>query len=197
MDQTQRLERLFSENIELAITCSKTLVPSINQAAQSMLDCMVEDHKILTCGNGGSAAEAQHFSSELLNRYERERPGLPAIALTADAPTITSIANDYQFSDIFSKQIRALGQAGDILLAFSTSGESANIVNAIYAAHDREMQVILLSGRNGGQAAAALSRNDTEIRVPSWSTARIQEIHLIIIHSLCTLLDEQLLGEEY
>ena len=136
------------------------------------------------------------FSAEMLNRFEMERPGLPAIALTTDASTITSIANDYQFAEIFSKQIRALGQTGDILLAFSTSGESHNIIHAIDAAHDRDMNIIALTGREGGQIADMMEQNDIELRVPSWSTARIQEVHIMIIHSLCDLIDRHLLGQE-
>jgi D-sedoheptulose 7-phosphate isomerase len=132
----------------------------------------------------------------MLNRFEMERPGLPAIALTTDTSTITSIANDYQFAEIFSKQIRALGQAGDILLAFSTSGESHNIIHAIDAAHDRDMNIIALTGREGGQIADMLKQKDFELRVPSWSTARIQEVHIMIIHSLCDLIDRHLLGQE-
>ncbi|MBU2477870.1 MAG: SIS domain-containing protein, partial [Gammaproteobacteria bacterium] len=143
-----------------------------------------------------SAADAQHFSSEMLNRFEMERPGLPAIALTTDSSTITSIANDYQFEDIFSKQIRALGQPGDILLAISTSGNSANIINAIDAAHDRDMVVVALTGRDGGMISDLLINQDVEIRVPAMSTARVQEIHILIIHCLCDLIDHQLLGQE-
>lgn len=161
-----------------------------------MTACLLAEHKILSCGNGGSAADAQHFSSEMLNRFEMERPGLPAIALTTDTSTITSIANDYQYAEIFSKQIRALGQAGDILLAFSTSGESHNIIHAIDAAHDRDMSVVALTGREGGQIADLMKQNDFELRVPSWSTARIQEVHIMIIHSLCDLIDRHLLGQE-
>jgi D-sedoheptulose 7-phosphate isomerase len=132
----------------------------------------------------------------MLNRFERERPGLPAFALTTDASTVTSIANDYQFADIFAKQIRALGNPGDVLLAISTSGNSHNVLNAFDAAHEREMRVILLSGRDGGQAASGLTRGDIELRVPSDSTARIQECHLVLIHCLCDLIDTYLLGQE-
>jgi D-sedoheptulose 7-phosphate isomerase len=161
-----------------------------------MTRAMLNEHKVLSCGNGGSAADAQHFSSEMLNRFEMERPGLPAIALTTDSSTITSIANDYQFEDIFSKQIRALGQPGDILLAISTSGNSTNIINAIQAAHDRDMVVVALNGRDGGMISDLLINQDVEIRVPAMSTARIQEVHILIIHCLCDLIDHQLLGQE-
>ena len=150
----------------------------------------------MPCGNGGSAGDAQHFSSELLNRFERERPSLPAIALTTDTSTITSIANDYSYNEIFSKQIRALGQPGDVLLAISTSGNSANIIQAIQAAHDREMIVVALTGRDGGGMASLLLPEDVEIRVPANVTARIQEVHLLAIHCLCDLIDSQLFGSE-
>jgi len=152
------------------------------------------DGKILSCGNGGSAGDAQHFSSELLNRFERERPGLPAVALTTDSSTLTSIANDYAYEDIFAKQIRALGRGGDVLLAISTSGNSENVNRAIAAAHERSMQVVALSGRDGGQMAEILSAGDVEIRVPAERTARIQEVHLVVIHCLFDLIDESLFG---
>lgn len=196
MDPVERVKENFQESIRLKADSVDSLAPLIAGAASLVADCLLKEHKILSCGNGGSAADAQHFSSEMLNRFEMERPGLPAIALTTDSSTLTSIANDYQYADIFSKQIRALGQEGDILLAFSTSGESHNIIHAIDAAHDRAMQVIALTGREGGQVAYLMQENDIEIRVPSWTTARIQEVHLMIIHSICDLVDRQLLGQE-
>ena len=157
-----------------------------------MVAALLNDKKILTCGNGGSAGDAQHFSSEMLNRFERERPALPAIALSTDTSTITSIANDYHFDDIFAKQLRALGQSGDILLAYTTSGNSGNIIKAVTAAHDKEIACIILSGKEGGALAPLLNENDIEIRVPSQSTARIQEVHLLISHCFCDLIDHQL-----
>lgn len=196
MDPVQRVKKNFSESIQIKTEAAELLAPVIAAAADAMTACLLAEHKILSCGNGGSAADAQHFSSEMLNRFEMERPGLPAIALTTDTSTITSIANDYQYAEIFSKQIRALGQAGDILLAFSTSGESHNIIHAIDAAHDRDMSVVALTGREGGQIADLMKQNDFELRVPSWSTARIQEVHIMIIHSLCDLIDRHLLGQE-
>ena len=196
MDATQRVRDNFLESIQVKTDAAELLAPSIANAAKMMADGLLNERKILCCGNGGSAADAQHFSAEMLNRFEMERPGLPAIALTTDSSTLTSIANDYQFADIFSKQIRALGQPGDILLVISTSGESHNIVHAIDAAHDRDMNIIALTGREGGQAADLIRESDIEIRVPSWSTARIQEVHIMIIHSLCDLIDRQLLGQE-
>lgn len=195
MDPVSRVKQIFEESIEVKRESAESLAGAIAQAAELMTGCLLQDHKILSCGNGGSAADAQHFSSEMLNRFEMERPGLPAMALTTDASTLTSIANDYQFADVFAKQIRALGQPGDLLLAISTSGESHNVVNAIDAAHDRELKVILLSGRDGGQAARLLAETDVEVRVPSWSTARIQEVHLMAIHCLCELIDHHLLGQ--
>lgn len=196
MDLIQRIKDNFQESIELKTQCVDSLAQPIADAAQLMTRCLLNEKKILSCGNGGSAGDAQHFSSEMLNRFEMERPGLPAIALTTDSSTITSIANDYQYADIFSKQIRALGQADDVLLAISTSGESHNIIHAIDAAHDRNMQVVALTGRDGGQMADLMNDDDIEIRIPSWSTARIQEVHLMAIHSICDLIDRQLLGQE-
>lgn len=196
MNPTQRVIDNFNESIKLKTESVDVLAPLIANAAATIADSLLQEHKILSCGNGGSAADAQHFSSEMLNRFEMERPGLPAVALTTDSSTLTSIANDYQYADIFSKQIRALGQPGDILLAFSTSGESHNIIHAIDAAHDRGMKVIALTGREGGQVANLMEEDDIEMRVPSWSTARIQEVHIMIIHSLCDLVDLHLLGQE-
>lgn len=190
---SERVTEIFRESMELKGVCATALPTAISLAASLIIEAIEADKKILTCGNGGSAADAQHFSSELLNRFERERPGLAALALTTDASTITSISNDYDFADIFSKQILALGRPGDVLLTFSTSGRSPNIVRAITAAHARNMRVVLASGRDGGPAAACLSQADVEIRVPSDRTARIQEIHLTIIHCLCDLIDGHLL----
>lgn len=194
MDSIQRIKDIFTESIQLKTQVREQLAPQIAAAAELMVNSLLDDKKILSCGNGGSAADAQHFSSEMLNRFEMERPGLPAIALSTDTSTLTSIANDYQFADIYSKQVRALGQPGDILLAISTSGESHNIIHAIDAAHDREMMTIALTGREGGQIADLLQKTDIEIRVSSWSTARIQEVHIMIIHCICDLIDQRLLG---
>ena len=196
MNPVQRVIDNFNESIKLKTESVEVLAPLIANAATAIADSLLQEHKILSCGNGGSAADAQHFSSEMLNRFEMERPGLPAIALTTDSSTLTSIANDYQYADIFSKQVRALGQSGDILLAFSTSGESHNIIHAIDAAHDRGMNIIALTGRDGGQVANLMEEKDIEIRVTSWSTARIQEVHIMIIHSICDLVDLHLLGQE-
>jgi D-sedoheptulose 7-phosphate isomerase len=170
------------------------LAPAIAAAAAAMTRSLLDDGKILSCGNGGSAADAQHFSSELLNRFELERPGLPAMALTTDSSTLTSIANDYAFVEIFAKQVRALGQPEDVLLAISTSGNSENVVRAIRAAHERGVRVVALTGRDGGTIAQALGDDDIEIRVPAERTCRIQEVHLLVIHCLCDLIDAELLG---
>ena len=189
----ERVLEHFRESI--AVKQSSTeLAPLVAAAAHAMTQALLADGKILSCGNGGSAADAQHFSSELLNRFELERPGLPAMALTTDSSTLTSIANDYAFADIFAKQVRALGQADDVLLGISTSGNSENVLRAIHAAHERGMKVVALTGRDGGTIAQALGPDDLELRVPAQRTARIQEVHLLIIHCLCDLIDAELLG---
>ena len=194
MNTIERVQQIFADSIEVKNQSAIVLPELIASSASLMADSLIAGHKILSCGNGGSAGDAQHFSAEMLNRFEMERPPLPAIALTTDSSTITSIANDYHYDEIFSKQIRALGNKGDILLAITTSGGSPNIVTAIEAAHEREMFVILLSGKNGGSAATKLTETDIELRVPSDSTARIQEVHLTIIHCLCDLVDKKLFG---
>ena len=188
----ERVRRHFQDSIATKQGAIQ-LAPTISAAAGLMTRCLLEDGKVLSCGNGGSAADAQHFSSELLNRFELERPGLPALALTTDSSTITSIANDYAFVEVFAKQVRALGQPADVLLAISTSGNSENIVRAIHAAHERGVKVVALTGRDGGAIAGALAGVDIEIRVPADRTCRIQEVHLLIIHCLCDLIDAELL----
>lgn len=196
MDTQARITKLFLDSIETKRQAMDVLVPHIEHASQVMVNALLNEGKILSCGNGGSAGDAQHFSSELLNRFERERPSLPALALTTDSSTLTSIANDYSYNEVFSKQIRALGQPGDVLLAISTSGNSANIIQAIQAAHDREMTVVALTGRDGGGMASLLLPEDIEIRVSAKVTARIQEVHLLVIHCLCDQIDQQLFGSE-
>ena len=163
-------------------------------AGEVMVGSLLNDGKILSCGNGGSAGDAQHFSAELLNRFEKERPGLPAIAITTDSSTLTAIANDYSYNEIFSKQVSALGQSNDVLLAISTSGNSANVMEAMKAAHERDMKIVALTGRDGGAMADLLSAEDIEIRVPADRTARIQEVHLVVIHCLCDYIDTKLFG---
>jgi len=196
MEISERVTNIFTSHIATAHAALDKLSSDIVDAATVLTNALLADHKILSCGNGGSAGDAQHFSSELLNRFERERPGLPAIALTTDSSTITSISNDYTFDDIFSKQVSALGQQGDVLLAISTSGNSANILRAVMAAHQRQMRCVVLTGNTGGDLPGILDDDDIFLAVPEKSTARIQEIHIIIIHCLCDLIDTQLLGTE-
>ncbi len=190
----QRVQHLFEESIQAKAEALPLLEQPIVDAAELIVAQLLNGAKLLSCGNGGSAADAQHLASEMLNRFERERPGLPAIALTTDSSTLTSIANDYAFDQVFAKQIHALGQPGDLLLAITTSGDSPNVLQAVQAAHEREMYVIGLNGRDGGELAPLLTETDIEIRVPAGSTARIQEVQLLIIHCLCDLIDRQLLG---
>ena len=188
------IQRSFAASIETKSLAAGLLAESIELASAILNRALLSGQKILICGNGGSAADAQHFSAELLNRYERDRPGLPAIALTTDSSTLTAIANDYDYNQIFAKQVTALGQPGDLLLAISTSGQSPSINEAVIAANEKEMSVIALTGRDGGVVAQLLNENSIEIRVPSNVTARIQEVHLLVLHILCELVDLQLLG---
>jgi phosphoheptose isomerase len=191
---TNRIGQLFQDSIDTKLQAMEVLPESIASAASMMTSCMTNGNKIMSCGNGGSAADAQHFSSEMLNRFEMERPALPAIALTTDTSTITSIANDYSYEEIFSKQIKALGQSGDILLAISTSGNSGNVEKAVKTAKERGIHIVALLGGDGGSITRLLDEQDAEIRAPSNSTARIQEVHLLTIHCLCDLIDRNLLG---
>lgn len=196
MNLNNRISHHFQESIQTKERAMAELVPAIEAAGNLMVRALIDGGKILSCGNGGSAADSQHFSSELLNRFEMERPSLPAMALSTDTSTLTSIANDYRYEEIFSKQIKALGQKNDVLLAISTSGGSKNVVQAILAAHDRGMKVVALTGKDGGEMASVLDEeNDVEIRVPSNVTARIQETHLLVIHCLCDLIDYQLFAQ--
>ena len=196
MDSIKRIAQHFEASAQLKLSTAHVLAPAIADAAQLMVNCLLADGKILVCGNGGSAADAQHFSAELLNRFEMERPGLACVALTTDSSTITSIANDYAFEQIFSKQVRALGRKGDVLLAISTSGNSPNIIDAIHAAHERNVHVVALTGRNGGKIGQLMTGQDVHICVVSDSTARIQEVHLLTLHCLCDAIDCSLLGVE-
>jgi D-sedoheptulose 7-phosphate isomerase len=194
MDLSERIGGHFRESIDVKRKAEDVLIAPIHLAGDAMVQCLLNGGKILSCGNGGSAGDAQHFSAELLNRFERERPGLPALALTTDGSTLTAIANDYNYSEVFSKQVTALGQKGDVLLAISTSGNSANVMEAVKAGHDREMTIVALTGNQGGAAAELLNQQDIEIRVPSDRTARIQEVHLVVIHCLCDFIDTRLFG---
>lgn len=195
MDSLMRVRDHFAESIATKQAAAEQLAETIVVAGRLMSEALLDDGKILSCGNGGSAADSQHFSSELLNRFERDRPGLPALALTTDSSTLTSISNDYAYEEIFSKQVRALGKSGDVLLGISTSGNSENVIRAIAAAHERGMNVVALTGGNGGRMADAFAEGDVEIRVPATRTARIQEVHLVVIHCLCDLIDATLLGD--
>ena len=189
LDTIQIILKNFSDSVAVKQQSADQLAPTIARAAEQLCQSLVAGNKILSCGNGGSAGDAQHFSSELLNRFELERKALPAIALTTDSSTLTSIANDDHYDHIFSRQIAALGNNGDGLLAISTSGNSANICAAVEAAHSKGLFVISLTGNDGGKVRKLLTSNDVEICVPSNSTARIQEVHLLIIHCLCQQID--------
>jgi len=186
----------FTDSIATKQAALTVLVDPIAVATELLVGTLRPGGKILSCGNGGSAGDAQHFSAELLNRFERERPGLAAVALSTDTSTLTSIANDYAYEQVFSKQVTALGRPGDTLLAISTSGNSPNVVAAIHAAHARDMRVVALTGRDGGKIARALETGDVEIRVPAERTARIQEVHLVVIHCLCDGIDQALFGQQ-
>ncbi len=186
--------QLFNASIETKQTAREVLADPIATAVERMTDAFKTGNKILSCGNGGSAADAQHFSAEMVCRFERERPGLPAVALTTDTSALTAISNDYDYNEVFAKQVNALGLAGDILLAISTSGNSPNVVRAIEAAHDKDLTIVAMTGRDGGKIAELLRENDVEIRVPANSTARIQEVHLLTLHCLCDQIDEVLFG---
>ena len=194
MDLHDRVSALFEASIDTKRRAQPVLAGPIVGAGELIVGRLLGGGKVLACGNGGSAADAQHFASEMVNRFEHERPGLPAIALTTDSSTLTSIANDYAYDQVFAKQVRALGQPTDVLVAITTSGNSPSIVAAVEAAHERDLAVVALTGREGGRVASALREGDVEIRVPADSTARIQEVHLLVIHCLCDLIDAQLLG---
>jgi D-sedoheptulose 7-phosphate isomerase len=195
MNLQTRIQQHFAASIATKQKALELLQEPILTAARLVFEAIQRDGKILSCGNGGSAGDAQHFSSEMLNRFEQERRGLPAIALTTDTSTLTSIANDYSYERIFARQIEALGRKGDVLLAISTSGNSGNVNRAIETAHDCGMKVVALSGKAGGSMKDLLQAGDVELRVPADSTARIQETHLLLIHCICDLVDQMLLTE--
>ena len=196
MDLVARVSQHFADSVQTKQKSSELLSGPIAQAAELMVKCLLANGKILACGNGGSAADSQHFAAELLGRFERERPGLAAIALTTDSSTLTAIANDYNYEQVFSKQVQALGQMNDVLLAISTSGSSKNVIAAIHAAHERDMHVVALTGKNGGKIGMLLSKEDVHVCVPSNTTSRIQEVHLLTLHCLCDGIDTLLLGVE-
>jgi D-sedoheptulose 7-phosphate isomerase len=196
IDHVKRIRAHFADSAELKLAAAEPMAPGIARAAALMTECLFADGKILACGNGGSAADAQHFAAELVGRFERERPELPAISLVTDTSLLTAVANDYSFEHVFSKQVRALGAKGDVLLAISTSGNSPNVAAAITAAHEREMNVVALTGKGGGRAGELLAAQDVHLCVPHARTMRIQEVHLLIIHCLCDAIDATLLGDE-
>lgn len=196
MNTEKNVKDIFNASIAAKQEASSILSAKITDAINAMVTALKNGNKILSCGNGGSAADAQHFAAELVCRFERERPALAAIALTVDTSALTAISNDYHYDEIFARQIDALAKENDVLLAISTSGFSPNVVRAIEQAHKNKMTVVALTGRDGGQVAKILSANDVEIRVPSESTARIQEIHLLTIHCLCDQIDETLYPEQ-
>ena len=194
MDLIARISQQFTDSAQTKLQAVERLAAPTAQAIEIMVRCLMSNGKIMACGKGGSAADSQHFAAELLNRFEKERPGLAAMALTTDTSTLTSIANDYDFVQIFSKQVRALGQPGDVLLAISTSGNSPNVIDAITAAHDRDVRVVALTGKTGGRMAGMLREGDVHLCVPGDRTARIQEVHLLVLHCLCDGIDCMLLG---
>jgi D-sedoheptulose 7-phosphate isomerase len=192
----QRIRDHFADSARLKLAATEALAPVIARAAALMTETLLADGKVLACGNGGSAADAQHFAAEMVGRFERERPELPAIALTTDTSILTAVANDYAFEQIFAKQVRALGNKGDVLLAFSTSGNSANVIAAIDAAHERELAIVALTGKGGGRIGNMLRDADVHVCVPHERTARIQEVHLLALHCLCDAIDNALLGDD-
>ena len=191
----QRIQQQFFDSADLKYQAAEVLTKPIAEAAHAVLGSITAGGKVLVCGNGGSAADAQHFAAEFVGRFERERPGLAAIALTTDTSILTAIGNDYDFNSIYSKQVQALGHPGDVLIAISTSGNSGNILAAVDAAHDKDLTVIALTGRGGGKLGARLRETDVHVCVPHERTARIQEVHLLALHCICDAVDTQLLGE--
>lgn len=195
MDAEQRITGFFDASIAAKQETLKRTLPDLLKAGQRLADALAAGHKVLSCGNGGSSGDAQHFSSELINRFERDRAALPAIALTTESSTVTAIGNDYGYERAFSRSVEALGQPGDILLAISTSGNSANVVRAMQVAQARGMPIVAFTGRDGGDMAGMLGEQDVELRAASDRTARVQEVHLLFIHCLCDFIDEALFAE--
>lgn len=196
MDLQQRVSQHFNHSVATKQSAAQIIGPAVVAASELITAALLQGNKIMCCGVAGSGCLAQHFASTLLNRFERERPGLPAIALNADTQTLSTIANNFSYREVFSKQLRVLAQEGDVLLAISASGNAHTAIEAIRAAHERDVKVVILTGRDGGDMAELLSETDVEVRVPAQSVARIQEVHLLVLHSLCDLIDIQIFGED-
>ena len=196
MDLASHLRAHFEEGIELRRRMAETMPREIARAGEALAGALKSGRKVLSCGNGGSAADAQHFAAELVGRFERERPGLPAVALTTDTSALTAIANDYDYDRVFSKQVEALGTEGDFLLAISTSGNSKNVIEAMKAAQARKLAVIALTGRDGGAMGRLCGPRDFHLNVAHPRTMRVQEVHLLIVHCLCEVVDNVIYGEK-
>ena len=196
MSISQRIQSQFVDSIAAKQAAMATLAEPIEAAIRLMAESLRAGGKVMACGNGGSAADSQHFAAELLNRFEKERAPLAAIALTTDTSTLTSIANDYAYDQVFAKQVAALGRAGDVLLAISTSGNSPNVMTAMAVAHERGVRVVALTGKGGGKMRGLLAAGDVHLCVPAERTARIQEVHLLTLHCLCDGIDALILGED-
>ncbi len=195
MSLAHRIQKQFTDSALTKQQALAAMAGPIEAAVRAMVASLKAGGKVMACGNGGSAADSQHFAAELLNRFEKERPPLAAIALTTDTSTLTSIANDYRYEDVFAKQVQGLGKQGDVLLAISTSGNSPNVIEAIHKAHAQGITVVALTGKQGGKMAALLAPTDIHLCVPAERTARIQEVHLLTIHCLCDGIDALILGE--
>ena len=191
MSAADRVRTLLEDSLAAHRAALEVLAEPTAAAAARLGACLDAGGKILACGNGGSAADAQHFAAELVGRFERERAALPAVALSADTSALTAIGNDYGFEAVFRRQVEGLGRPGDCLLAISTSGDSPNVLAAAAAARARGLGVVALTGRDGGQLAGALGAGDVELRAPAASTARVQELHILLLHCLCDLLDRR------
>jgi len=196
MNQAENLRKHFEEGIELRRKMAQAMPEKIARAGEALAQALKAGRKVLACGNGGSAADCQHFAAELVGRFERERPGFPAMALTTDTSALTAIANDYSYDVVFSKQVESLGQAGDFLLGISTSGNSKNVIAAIRSAQARGMRVIALTGRDGGEMGRMLRDDDFHLNVEHPRTMRVQEIHLLTVHCLCEVVDNVIFGEK-
>ena len=196
MDSIKYINAAFKDSIETKQKALNTLTKPLVKATEILLECLTAGGKVMVCGNGGSAADAQHFAAELVGRFESDRQGLAAIALTTDSSALTAIANDFGHQQIFSRQLTALANPGDALLAISTSGNSANVNQAIREAQTLGLRIIALTGRNGGEVSALMMDKDVELRVPASNTARIQEVHILLLHCLCGLIEKQMLNPD-